>query len=156
MPSILESIIKKKISLWNEIVFTEDVLLKLCTIHNARHYEDEEIKGKGEYTNYDGVWFVVINKNLDRRMKLWVGLHEFGHHLLHYPVPHKFSKGTKRKMDRQANFFAAVAQIPTFLIKENLIIGTTVDAALGMIAEEFNYHKDLIKIRKEIWENYQI
>lgn len=156
MSSILESIIKKKVSSWNEIVFTEDYLFNLCKIHQVRHFEDEEMKGKGEYTKYDNTWFVVVNKKLTRPMKLWVGLHELGHHLLHYPIPHRFSKGTRRKMDRQANFFAAVALIPTFLIQENSMGDGTVDTALSLIAVEFNYPKGLTKIRKEIWETYRI
>lgn len=147
MSYILTSIIQKKIPFWNERVFTEDDLLNLCQIHHARHYEDEEMKGKGEYTIHKGVCFVVVNKNLKSPEKLWVGLHELGHHLIHYPVPHRFSKGTKRRMDREANFFAAIALIPTSLIQ---------DKSWCEIMEEYNYPRELIEIRQDIFDGYRI
>lgn len=147
MSFILTSIIQKKVPFWNKKVFTESDLFDLCKIHKARHYEDSEMKGKGEYTIHRGVSFVIINKNLGKIEKLWVGLHELGHHLLHYPVPHRFSKGTKRKLDREANIFASVALIPTYLVESK---------TLGDIVEEYGYPNDLILVRKEIYEENRI
>lgn len=147
MSSILTDIIKKKVPFWNDKIITEDDLHRLCRLSQARYFEDEDMKGRGEYLIYENTPFVIVNKNLKREMKLWVGLHELGHHLLHYPVNHKFSAGTRRKLDREANYFAAIALIPTELVKS---------MTWGEIIEEYNYPKILIRIRKEINTAYRI
>lgn len=156
MSFILTQIIKKKLPEWNERFFIEEDFYFLCQREQVRVMESEKFKHKGEYSIHKDICFILLNKKLNCGEKLWVGLHEFGHHLLHYPVNHRFSKGTRRRMDREANFFAAVALIPTFLIEENMLVGLSVREALGIIVEEFGYPKDLIKIRQEIYETYKI
>lgn len=147
MSFILSQILTRKVSTWNERVHTEDDLFWLCEREQVRLLTDETIKAKGEYTVYENVSFILFRPKLKREIKLWVGMHELGHHLLHYPVSHKFSKSIFRRMDREANFFAAIALIPTHIVKSRNI---------GEIAEDYNYPKDLIKIRKEIYEQYKI
>lgn len=126
---------------------TDDDLSALCEREKVEIAENGSFKFKGEYVIYDAIPFILLRPDLKREMKLWVGLHEFGHHLLHYPVNHRFSKGIVRKMDREANFFAAIALMPTWLIASK---------TLGEIIEEYNYPKQLIRIRKEIYDTYKI
>jgi Zn-dependent peptidase ImmA (M78 family) len=147
MSFILSQILKKKIPEWNEIVFTEDDVLRICDAQKVRPFKDITIKAKGEYTIHEGRPFILYKPNLKRNEFPWIILHELGHHLLHYPVSHKFSKGIYRRMDREANFFAAIALIPTWLVQS---------MTWGEIMEEYNYPKELIIIRKEIYEAYGI
>lgn len=146
MSFILSQILKKKVLDWNEKIFTEDDFYRVCKIEKVRVFEDETLKYKGEYTIYENVPFIALRKNLQNEL-LWVGFHELGHHLIHYPVAHKFSKGIWRRMDREANFFAAIALMPSGLIKAK---------TFGEIIEEYNYPKELIRIRKDIYDTYKI
>lgn len=156
MSSILASIIKKKTPDWNLRVWTEDDLDLLSQRFKVPMLLEESAKAKGEYVVIENIPMILLKPNLKPITRLWVGLHEFGHHLLHYPVNHRFSKGTRRRLDREANFFAAIGLIPTFLIKEKDLLGIPINTILAEIAEEYGYPKDLLKIRKEIYETYKI
>lgn len=157
MSLILSQIIKIKYPSWNEFALTLEDFDWLSQKTLVPIIEDPDCDGKGEYIILDdGQPVITIKPNLKNKDKIWVIAHEFGHHFLHYPVPHKFSKGLKKRMDREANFFAAVALVPTFLIKERLTIFDTIDQTLGSLNEELNYPKELIQIRKDIYEAYRI
>lgn len=147
MAYILEQIIKKKLQNWNGRVFSLDDFYAVCARENVRVMESNLFKHKGEYSIHEGIAFILLQAKLKREEKLWIAFHELGHHLLHYPVNHKFSKSIIRRMDREANFFAAIALIPTRLVKSK---------TLGEIMEEYNYPKELILIRKEIFDVYKI
>ncbi len=147
MSFILSQLIKKKLPEWNERVLTDDDLYDFCQRGNVRIVESDLFKHKGEYSIRKNVNFILLQKNLKQSEKLWVGFHELGHHLLHYPVPHYFSKGLCRKMDKEANFFAAIALLPTNIIKKRTFVE---------ILEDYNYPKGLIIIRKEIYDSYKI
>lgn len=151
MSFILSRIIKKKLPDWNERIFTAADLDWLCPKVEVRIIERDSFRLRGEYTveekNKRKYSFILIKKTLKLKDKLWIAYHEIGHHLLHHPVPHKFSKSLVKKMDREANYFAAIALMPTKLIAEK---------NFGEIFEEFGYPKKLIEIRKEIWEAYRI
>ena len=147
MSFILTQIIKKKLPEWNERILTEEDFYAYCQRDKVRVMESELFKHRGEYTIHDNICFILLQTKLKYGEKLWVGFHELGHHLLHYPVPHKFSKGYWRRMDREANFFAAIALIPTWLVESK---------TFGEMMEEYNYPKELIEIRKEIFEVYGI
>lgn len=147
MSFILSQILTKKVPDWNKTVWTEDKFSQECVRHKVRIVEDENLKVKGEYTVYKDVSFIALRPKLKNNIKLWVIAHEFGHHLLHYPVTHKFSRSIFIRMDREANFFAAIALIPSSLVTTK---------TLGEIMEEYNYPKELIIIRKEIWDVYKI
>lgn len=148
MSFILNSILKKKVPVWNDLIFNEDAVDHLIQILELPIVEDENAKAKGEYcVDDDGFSFIILKPNLKNPLKVWIILHEIGHHLLHHPVPHKFSKGTKRKMDWQANYFAAIALIPTKLVESK---------TFGEIEEEYNYPKALINLRKRIYDIHRI
>jgi Zn-dependent peptidase ImmA (M78 family) len=147
MAFILSKLIKKKLPEWNERVFTADDLDSLSQKMKVPFVVDATASAKGEYLIIDDEPMILLKPNLKANEKLWVSYHELGHHLLHYPVPHKFSKGLQRRMDREANFFAAIALMPTKLIAEK---------TFGEIVEEYGYSSELIAIRKEIYEAYKI
>lgn len=146
MSFILSQILKKKVSFWNSRVLTEDDFFLICEQTKCSVIESA-IKSKGEYLIYQGKPFIIFRKGLKGTLRLWVGLHELGHHLLHYPVNHRFSRGTIHRMDREANFFAAIAMMPTALITQK---------TLDEIVEEYNYPREIVLIRKEIYENFRI
>lgn len=137
MSFVLASILKKKIPYWNEIPFTEDLFYQACK-ETAVAVIDADIRSKGEYAILRSKSFIVLRHGLTGPLRLWVGLHELGHHLLHAPVTHRFSRGTVRRMDREANFFAAIAMIPSRLVERSV---TNVD---------LDHPRGLIEIRKEI------
>jgi Zn-dependent peptidase ImmA (M78 family) len=148
MAFILTQIIKKKLPQWNSQVFTEADFYVICTEQKLRVMESEKFKYKGEYSIHKGLPFILLNKKLSQPEKIWIGFHELGHHFLHYPIPkHHFAKTLWNKFDREANYFASIALIPTFIVESK---------SAGEIIEEFNYSKELIKIRKEIYDNYKI
>lgn len=132
---------------WNERVLTSDDFYDFSQREKVRIVESDLFRYKGEYYIRKNTSFILLQKNLKQPEKLWVGFHELGHHLLHYPVTHHFSKGIYRKMDREANYFAAISLMPTDLIKKE---------TFGEIYEEFNYPKQLIELRKEIYDHYKI
>lgn len=147
MSFILYRILKKRIPEWNEKVFTEGDFERLCEAEFVRVIETNVLRSKGEYISQHGFAFILIRQGLPRIQKLWVGLHELGHHLMHYPVPHRFSRSIVRRMDREANYFAAIALIPTDLLRQSTI---------GEIAGEHNYPNELLLIRKEIYDAFKI
>lgn len=147
MAFILSQIIRKKLPEWNKRIFGADDLDKLSLALNVPIIESDEAKSKGEYLLIENLPLILLKPKLKLAEKIWVSYHEIGHHLLHYPVPHRFSKSLQRRMDREANFFAAIALIPTRLVETK---------TFGEIVEEYNYPKDLILVRKEIYETYKI
>lgn len=146
MAHILSSIIKKKLPLWNERMFRYEDLPAICS-RLRTGYVEAPVRHKGEYTVYDGVPFVIVREDLSEAMKTWVGLHEIGHHLLHYPTAHKFSKSINSKADREANFFAAIAMMPT-----ELCMSTTP----AEVEEQFGLPPEIVAIRREITEVFRI
>lgn len=160
MSYILTQLITIKMPEWNTYIPTEADVDSISYKLRVPIIDDMSAKAKGEYLLFEDVTpsrpMILIRPDVKKSERLWVIFHEIGHHLLHYPVPHKFSKSLQRKMDREANFFAAIALIPTFLIVERLIIYETLEAALGSIKEDYNYPKELLIIRKYIYEEYKI
>ena len=122
-------------------------MLNNCETHDVRYKEITNHDCRGEYTIFGKQPFILVRKELKRPDKLWVGLHEFGHHLLHYPVNHKFSKSVVKRMDREANYFAAIAMMPTWMVES---------MTFEEIRGEYNYPHRLILIRREIIEAYRI
>lgn len=144
MSHILSTIIKKKLPQWNERIFNNDDLPLLASETKVGLIE-APIKHKGEYTCRSGFPIIVLKQSMPRALQLWVGLHEIGHHLLHYPTAHRFSKSIYSKSDSEANFFAAIAMMPTELCR----IMTPAE-----IAEHYGYPTEIIEIRRLITENF--
>ncbi len=148
MSFLLSQIINKKLPEWNSRVLTEADFYAICRAQKVRVMESELFKFKGEYSIHEGIPFILINKKLGAGEKLWTCFHELGHHLLHYPTPkHRFAKTLWNKFDREANYFAAIALVPTAIIKNK---------TAAEIISEFDYSKELLTIRKAIYEAYKI
>lgn len=87
--------------------------------------------------------FILINPALSGADRLWVLFHEIGHFLLHDLVLANFSKSLLRKSDAEANYIAARAMIPVWMIET---------LRPDQIELEYGYSKDLIKIRMGIYK----
>lgn len=140
MAHMLSQLIKKKLPEWNECVFSVDDLPEMCARLKCG-YLLAPIRAKGEYIQHGEFPFVIVQEGLKRPMKSWVGTHEVGHHILHYPSEHKFSRSTFSKADREANFFAAIALMPTWMCH-----AMTPDEIIA----EYDYPKQIVEIRLEI------
>lgn len=116
MIPIISQIILKKLPDWNTRVFDLEDFYKICERDGVTVLE-QSIRSKGEYLVAGKRPFIILRSGLKEQMKAWIAFHELGHHYLHYPAPHRFSRGTYRKMDREANFFASVALIPTYQLE---------------------------------------
>lgn len=146
MSHILAHIIKKKLPAWNSRVLRYRDIPDLC--HEARcGFIEGPSKHKGEYVIRRGLPLIVLKQDLRHELRDWVPMHELGHHLLHYPVPHKFSRGVYTKADREANFFAAIALMPTVLCRQ-----MTPDEIIA----EYGYAPEIVQIRLEITEHFKI
>lgn len=146
MSHILSAIIKKKFPLWNQRIYKFEDMPELC--REARtSFIEAPIRHKGEYTMHGGYPMIIVRKGLKYQWRLWVAMHELGHHLLHYPTAHRFSRSIYTKADREANFFAAVAMMPTLLCRQ-----MTPDE----IHEHYGYDPAIIEIRREITEQFRI
>lgn len=131
---------KEKIKDWGEIVLDENQALEFCRRNKIYIVEDSRQKfGKLKY--YRDYVFILINPKLGAVMRLWVLWHEIGHFCLHAPVTASFSKSTVRKLDREANYVAAIAMIPL-----HVILFETPEE----IQEQYGYPMELIQIRLDI------
>lgn len=144
MSFILSSLIRKRVPDWNSVVFNEDRLVSTSEAAGARVIW-AEIRSRGEYLVYQDQPFIVVRRDLGFGMRPWVLAHELGHHILHAVTHTKFSRGLHRRLEREANYFAAIALIPTFTLPR-----------VGELFEEFNYPRELFAIRQEIQEVYGI
>ena len=133
---------------WNERVYTEADAYEFCTSNRIVAVETDLIEDLGEYKVYKEKPFIFLHKFIDWRYRNWVYFHEIGHYILHPTSSAHFSDAvTKRKIEREANFVAAVALMPNRLITSR---------TFSEIVEEYNYPKKLIVIRKEIYDIYKI
>jgi len=146
MSRILSQILKDKLPDWNEVVFNEAISYEVCAASGVSVIE-ADVKSQGEYVIHDGYPVIILKKRITPQMRLWVLLHELGHHLLHYPDAHWFSKSKCMKIDRESNFFAAIAMMPTWLVKSK---------TPSEIARDFDYPEEIIEIRREITVNFRI
>lgn len=146
MSYILTSLAKKKIQGWNEIALNYDDGERLCHELGVRLLH-EEIQSRGEYTVYKKIPFIILRKNLKPKWKSWVIWHELSHHFLHYPGTYLFTASSARKADFEANYVASIALLPTEIVQQ---------FSATEIIEEYGYPKELIKVRKLIYDNYLI
>lgn len=146
MSHILAHILKKKLPAWNSRVLRSPDMPELCRQARCGFVEGPS-RFKGEYIIHGEVPMILVKRGLRADLKDWVPMHELGHHLLHYPTPHKFSKGICSKADREANFFAAIALMPTVLCRQ-----MTPDE----IVAEYGYSPEIVQIRLEIAEHFKI
>lgn len=146
MSHTLTEVIKYKIPEWNCKIFSLEDIPGLCNALKVG-YVEAAIAPLGEYVIYNGIPIIVVKKNLGRPLSLWVVLHELGHHLLHHPLTHHFSKTSLSRLDYEANFFAAIAMMPTHLCRA---------MSPSEIKEFYGYPEKIIEIRREITELFKL
>ncbi len=133
---------------WNTKIHTEVDAADFCASNGIISIETDLINDSGEYRIYREKPFILINKFLEARNRAWVYFHEIGHYILHPTTCAKFSDAvTKRKIEREAHFVAAVALLPTFILETK---------TLCEIQEEFGYPRKMILLRKYIFDTYKI
>lgn len=126
----------------NRRVYTEHDLLKLCRRHGI--VICEAYTGHlGLYLIYNGAPFIILQPGLSAGLRLWVMMHEFAHFLLHAPNASTFTASMERKADFEANIIAALALMPFQMVKT---------ALPGEIQEAFGYPRELMNIRKDVYE----
>lgn len=142
MSAILTSLITKRLPEWNTRVFGMHDFELICSAENIVFVEGIDHRHRGEFLPYAGHNMIILRSGLDEGERRWVAFHELGHYYLH-SAAHHFSRSERRRMDREANVFAAVALIPTHLLRldEQLVLD-------GYYPEEF------IKIRFNILKEY--
>ena len=143
MSFILSQLIRKKLPQWNDKVFGIKDFEAICNDERIIFAESFGRKYKGEYLRFKNRNVIILKAGLKEGEKRWIAYHELGHHFLH-TASHRFSRAANRKMDREANFFAAVALLPTSLIKRS---------------NDFNdgyFPTEMIRIRFEILNEFGI
>jgi len=134
---------------WNQRIITAEEIYDFCEANGARVIKTDLIEGLGEYRVHRDIYPVIlINEYIKSTYYAWVLFHEAAHFLLH-PISHaKFSdRNQMRKIEHEANLFAAVALIPQqlMMMKE-----------AWEIEEVFGYPRQLIMLRKKIFDDYGI
>lgn len=142
MSVILTSLVRKQLPDWNVRVFNEEDALTICRAGKVRVTE-QQIRSRGEYLIYKEIPFIILKTGLKSNWRAWILWHELGHHWLHYPGSHAFSRHTRRKMDWQANYVAALALVPTVLWES---------ASPAEIMADYGYPKELLKLRGVIYD----
>lgn len=145
---LLTPAILKYLPDWNKRVHFESDALAFCAANDVIAIETDLITDLGEYRLHREKPFILINKFLEARHRAWVYFHEIGHFILHPTTCAKFSDAvTKRKIEREAHFVAAVALLPQYVLNTK---------NLCEIQDEFSFPRRLILLRKEIYDTYKI
>jgi Zn-dependent peptidase ImmA (M78 family) len=130
---------------WNQRVHTEAEAEEYCIKRGIVRIDTDLIDDLGEYRVYKGKPFIMLHKFVTNRNRSWVLTHEVGHDILHSPLSCKFSTGTRLKIEKEANIFSAVFLIPRFLVEMR---------SLAEIEEEYSYPRDVIMIRKWLYDSF--
>jgi Zn-dependent peptidase ImmA (M78 family) len=144
MSIILTSLIRKKLPEWNRKVFGMTEFEKICSDEKIIFVEGVKRQHKGEFISYENRNMIILRAGLKEGERRWIAYHELGHYFLH-AASHQFSRTVNRRMDREANMFAAVALLPSYLIEED-----------RMSFSDGYYPADFVKIRFEILREYGI
>jgi Zn-dependent peptidase ImmA (M78 family) len=144
MYSIFTSIIQKRLPDWNTRVFGMKDFEQICHDEKILFVEGIGREHKGEFLPYENRNAIILRAGLPEGERRWVAFHELGHYYLH-AAGHQFSRSSTRRMDREANIFAAVALLPTELLRND-------EQALL----DGYYPSDFIRIRFEIFKRFGI
>lgn len=132
---------------WNKRSFTEIEAYEFCEKEKIILVETDLIDAPGEFRIHREKPFILIHKFIQEHMRAWILWHEIAHYVLHSPLSAKFSASTVRIIDLQANYVAVVALIPKKLLKTK---------TLFEIQDEFGFPKNLIMLRKEIYDTFKV
>lgn len=127
---------------WNNRVHTEADGYEFCERFDVATLDTDLIRDLGEYRIRNGSPIILLHKFTSNRYRNVVFQHEIGHFILHPTTAAKYSdEVTKRKIEKEANFVAAVAVLPRYVIDTK---------TLAEIADEFNVPRKVILFRKLI------
>ncbi len=145
---LLKPTVKRALPSWNKQIHGENEAIVFCEEKTIFTKETDLIDDLGEYRIHQDKPCILIHSFIERNYRAWVYFHEIGHYILHPTECAQFSDVViKRKIEKEANFFAAVALIPTFVLRK---------MKLEEIQEEFGYPRRLILLRKYIYDNHKI
>lgn len=145
---LLSPKIKEYLPDWNKRIYTEADAFEFCAANKIIAIETDLIDDLGEYRIHKQRPFIFLNKFVEARCRSWILLHEIGHFILHPTTAARFSdQVTRRKIERQANFVAAVALLPKHILETKTITEIT---------DEYGYPRKVILIRKEIYDHQKI
>lgn len=127
---------------WNRRIHFEDDAERVCADFGVIRIDTDLITDLGEYKIRDGFPVILIQKFISSRYRNLVLHHEIGHFILHPATAARFSDAvTKKKIEKEANFVAAVAILPRYILEIK---------TLAEIADEFNIPHKIILFRKWI------
>lgn len=133
---------------WNKRIHTEANAYKFCQENRIITLDSENIDDLGEYRLKDEKPVIIIQRFISSRYRNFVLHHEIGHFILHPASAARFSdEVVKNKIEKEANFAAAVAMLPKHIVEMK---------TLTDIAYEFNIPRKVILFRKWIYDNYRI
>lgn len=132
---------------WNERVLTFEDFEQCCFDEGIWFYRKKLRYDEGMFFYYYERPVIVLNKTLSAPMMVWTAFHELVHYFLHPPDLQYFTRGTEDKANYEANIIASVALIP----KHHLETYT-----LTELQDEYGWPNELLWIRKEAYERYEI
>lgn len=141
----LTGLVSASIKGWGSRSLTENDAIEFCN-QNSVHIIDDPKQPFGMLVKYKGYFFILVNPALDAGSRLWVLWHEIGHFILHEPTYQTFSKGGKRKCEREANVVAAIAMMPKMLL-ETSDVNDLLDLGIP---------RDLMRIRGTVLANENV
>ncbi len=131
---------------WNIRVFTEDDLHYYCDQAGIEIIERPLEQPGTLIPRDDGKLQLFLNSEMRGAERLFVALHELGHHFLHSPGI-QFFLGWDQLSETEADIFAACAMIPITVLKNYWP---------SEVAELYGYPSGLVDLRWEIWERWGI
>jgi Zn-dependent peptidase ImmA (M78 family) len=98
---------------WNIRVLTEDHLYDYCNTAGITISEADIDPQPGLYVPETKQ--IILSDQIRGAMRVWVGFHEYGHHLMHAPGTQCFL-GYKSRIEEEAETFAACALMPRTIL----------------------------------------
>jgi Zn-dependent peptidase ImmA (M78 family) len=137
---------------WNRRAFTEEDISRICRREKIELVEYPLSGSPGSYMRVGGRSVIAVDSRLRGVRRLYVLLHELGHHLLHVPpdatVAYFFQLKPDSKQEHEAEVFAAVALLPEPLLRRLLAEGSDFDEA--------GFTKDVVEFRLKVLDLYGI
>lgn len=137
---------------WNERVFTEEDILRICRQEKIELVEHPISGFAGFYMTCRGRRFITVDSRLRGVRRLYVLLHELAHHFLHSPPgasgAHFFRLRPDTKQEFEAEVFATVALLPEPLLRRILAEGGDFDGE--------GFTRDIVEFRLKVLDRYGV
>lgn len=140
-------LIKRYIPDWNLRPRSELDAESFCEEYGIIRHDTDLITDLGEYRQRQGRPVILLQKYISNRYRNVVLHHEIGHFICHPTIVARFSDEVlKRKVEKEANFVAAVSLLPNYIMRTK---------TLAEIADEFNVPHKTILFRRYIYDATQ-